>query len=353
MTPIRAITRPLAMAALHEMRSTAPPRPAAPAVPPDVSVCIVNWNTRDLLYNCLSSIARHTHGARVEVIVVDNASSDGSVEMMRAGFPEVRVVASRVNHGFARGSNLAASLATGDYVLFLNPDTELDTDAITGLWEFLRANPGHGVVGCRLLNSDGSVQTTCAGEMPTMRNELSSLLFLDRLFPRSHWFAARELEWWDHADSRDVDCLSGACMMLPRPLVERLGGFDGRVFMYGEDLDLCCRVRQQGLKVGYLADETIFHHEGAASRKRGRNFAALRQRGANYFFLRKNLGAGAAIGYRAAVAVGAFARLCGALLAAPFWALRRGEGFGSWTEFVRRHGELVLWSLGLKEIPGT
>ena len=359
MTSIRAITTPITRQAdLGGSDSTgaasAPSsRRSEPPAPVDVSVCIVNWNTRDLLHQCLSSLERRTKGVRMEVIVVDNASSDDSVEMMRAGFPWVRVVASRVNHGFARGSNLAATLARGEYVLFLNPDTELVTDALTGMWNFLRAHPGHGAVGCRLLNTDGSRQTPCASERPTMRHELSSLLFLDRLFPRSRFFAARELNWWDHADTRDVDCLSGACMMLPRPLVERLGGFDGRVFMYGEDLDLCCRVRQQGLKVGYLAEETIYHHEGAASRKRGRSFAPLRQRGANYYFLRKNLGAGAAVGYRAAVAVGAFARLCGAMLAAPVWTLRREEGLADWSEFVRRHGELVLWSVGLKEIPGT
>ena len=353
MTTLRAISAPLRMSA-DLLSSGAPARRAPPPPHVDVSVCIVNWNTRDLLHNCLASIERHTHGGpRVEVIVVDNASSDDSVEMMRTGFPDVRVVASRQNLGFARGSNLAASMATGDYVLYLNPDTELVTDAITGLWNFLRAHPGHGAVGCRLLNSDGSVQTTCASEMPTMRNELSTMLFLDRVFPRSRFFAGRELDWWDHADTRDVDCLSGACMMLPRRLVECLGGFDNRTFMYGEDLDLCCRVRQQGLKVGYVAEEAIYHHEGAASRKRGRSFAFLRQRGANYYFLRKNIGAGAAVGYRTAVAVGAFARLCGAVVAAPLWATRRAESLPSWTEFVQRHGELVLWSLGLKEVPGT
>lgn len=331
--------------------SSAPLAPAPPAAPVDVSVCIVNWNTRELLRACLASIAARTRACRVEVIVVDNASSDDSVEMVRREFPDVRLVPSRVNHGFARGSNLAASMATGDYVLFLNPDTELVTDAIGGLWRFLCAHPGHGVAGCRLLNTDGSIQSTCASEMPGLRNELASMLFLDRLFPRSRLFAARELAWWDHADTRDVDCLSGACMMLPRPLLERLGGFDARVFMYGEDLDLCCRVRAAGLRVGYVADESIYHHEGAGSRQRGRSFAPLRQRGANYFFLRKNFGARAALGYRAAVAVGAAARLCGAVLASPLWALRRSADGPRWSDFVWRHGQLVLWSLGLKRVP--
>ncbi len=350
MTPIRAFSAPLTLSMSAELSARAATRTSPPRSV-DVSVCIVNWNTRDLLHNCLASIARHTHGCRVEVIVVDNASADDSVEMVRTGFPDVRVIASRANLGFARGSNLAAEAARGEYVLYLNPDTELVTDAITGLWHFLRANPGHGAAGCRLLNSDGSVQTTCASELPTLRNELASMLFLDRLFPRSRWLAARELAWWDHEDTRDVDCLSGACMMLPRVLVERLGGFDGRVFMYGEDLDLCCRVRATGARVGYVADEVIFHHEGAASAKRGYSFAPLRQRGANYFFLRKNRGLAPAVGYRVAVAVGAVARLAGALLAAPLWVLRGAARLPDWLPFVRRHAELLLWSLGLKRVP--
>jgi hypothetical protein len=290
---------------------------------------------------------------RLEVIVVDNASGDDSVEATRASFPGVRVIPSRTNLGFARASNLAASVAGGDHVLFLNPDTVLVTNAIAGLWRFLRSHPGHGMAGCRLLNADGSVQTTCASAMPSMRNELSSLLFLDRLFPRNRWLAARELGWWDHEDSRDVDCLSGACMMLPRDVVALLGGFDDHVFMYGEDLDLCCRVQALGLLVGYVADESIFHLEGAASRKRGSDFAPMRQRSANHFFLRKNLGAGAARGYRAAVALGAFARLCGALLATPVWTLAHEDGPASWAGFVRRHAALVAWSIGLRRAPSA
>jgi GT2 family glycosyltransferase len=313
----------------------------------DVSVCIVNWNTRELLRHCLQSIRDRTRGLEVEVVVVDNASVDDSAEMVRVDFPEVKLVMSMENLGFARGSNLAAASATGDYLLYLNPDTALVTNAIFGMWTFLLNHPRHGAVGCRLLNTDGSVQLTCASSYPTTRNELSSLLFLDRAFPKSRLCSSRELNYWDHADSRDVDCLSGACMMLPR----RLAGFDESLFMYGEDLDLCCRIRRKGLGLHYLAGEVIYHHEGAASRNKGRSFAPLFQRAANYYFLRKNFGRAAAIGYRGAVSIGSTARIVAATLLAPVWVLRRGARPQDLVNFIARHSDLLLWSIGLKRMP--
>ncbi len=317
----------------------------------DVSVCIVNWNTRELLERCLQSIFGHTTGLRFEVIVVDNASSDRSAEMVADSFPRVRLIASPDNLGFARGSNLAASAALGDYILYLNPDTELVTDAIAGMWNFLRSNPSHGAVGCQLLNSDLSIQLTCAGSFPSPSNELSSLLGLDRMFPRSRFFSSRELNYWDHADSRDVECLSGACMMIARGLARDTGGFDENHFMYGEDLDLCCRVRREGWRLRYLADEVVLHHEGAASRKRGRSFAPLLQRAANYYFLRKNFGPATALAYRGAVWFGSGVRIVGAVALAPWWVARPRPIGWSLPHFLARHADLFLWASGLKGMP--
>lgn len=312
----------------------------------DVSVCIVNWNTRELLARCLRSIREHTAGLAVEVIVVDNGSSDGSAAMVALSFPETVLIEPGENLGFARGCNLAAAAASGDCVLYLNPDTELATNAIHGMWRFLMDNPGHGAVGCRLLNTDGSIQATCAAGLPTPRNELGSLLFLDRLFPRSRAFRPREQADGGHLDSRDAECLSGACMMLPRALVQRLGGFDEHLFMYGEDLDLCCRIRREGLRLRYLASETIYHHEGAASRQHGRSFAPLRQRAANYYVLRKHSGRASALAYRSAVLLGSGARLLGALVLSPLWMLGRRTRRAPLWPFIGRHADLFMWSIG-------
>lgn len=316
----------------------------------DVSVCIVNWNTLEMLRRCLRSIRENATGLDVEIVVVDNASSDGSASMVEKEFPEVVLIPSGANLGFARGSNLAARSSRGSYVLYLNPDTELVTNAILGMWRFLESNPGHGAVGCRLLNSDGTTQLTCASAFPTARNELCSLLLLHRLFPGSRLCSSRELNYWDHADDRDVECLSGACMMLSRSLVDRLSGFDETLFMYGEDLDLSYRVAAQGLRLGYLASEVIYHHEGAASRKKGRSFAPLLQREANYYFLSKNFGQPMAVRYRCAVSIGSMARLVAALVVGPFWLLGRGFRSGDLFNLVARHGDLLLWSIGAKGV---
>jgi GT2 family glycosyltransferase len=317
----------------------------------DVSVCIVNWNTRELLRRCLLSIRQHTVGVNVQVIVVDNASSDGSADMVAQAFPEVHLIASLDNQGFARGSNLAAQAATGSCVLYLNPDTELVTNAILGMWAYLVKYPECGAVGCRLLNSDGSIQSTCASNFPSPRNELTSLLFLDRLFPRSKVFSSRELNYWDHGNSCDVECLSGACLMLPTLLARRLTGFDESLFMYGEDLDLCCRIHKHGLVLHYLAEERIYHHEGAASMKKGQGFAPLRQRAANFYFLQKNFGNWPARGYRVAVMVGTSVRILGAGVLSPLWWFRRTAQREQMLNFMRKHIDLFLWSVHLKGVP--
>lgn len=317
----------------------------------DVSVCIVNWNTRELLVRCLQSIRERTSGLSVEVIVVDNASTDGSGSVVGAQFPEVKLIRSADNLGFARGCNLGESVARGAFVLYLNPDTELQTNAILGMWRYLRSHPQCGAVGCRLLNTDGSIQLTCASAFPTPRNELSSLLFLDRIFPRSKVCSSRELGYWDHAESRDVECLSGACMMLPRSLAQRLAGFDETLFMYGEDLDLCCRIRRKQFHLHYLATEVISHHEGAASRKKGRSFAPLFQRAANYYFLQKNFGPTTAMCYRCAVSVGSGTRIAAGFLALPWWVAKRGAARGQLRLFLAKHADLFLWSIGAKGVP--
>jgi GT2 family glycosyltransferase len=177
------------------------------------------------------------------------------------------------------------------------------------------------------------------------------MLFLDRLFPRTKLFSARELAYWDHADGRDVECLSGACMMLSRALDRRLCGFDERLFMYGEDLDLCCRIRAEGLLLHYLASEVIYHHEGAASKKKGRSFAPLFQRAANYYFLDKNFGPARALGYRGAVSLGSVIRIVAGVLLFPAWILRRDSGSREFLNFLLKHTDLFLWSIGAKGLP--
>jgi len=307
---------------------------------PQVSILIVSWNTRDLLDDCLKSIAAKTRVPH-EVIVVDNASADGSAEMVRSLHPGVRLVASETNLGFVKGNNEAARLATGENLLLLNPDTKLETDAASGLDRLLRSDAAIGAAGCKILNADGSIQWTCAGTFPGPWNEFTSLLFLHRIAPRL--FPTREQTWWDHEDDRDVDCLSGACMMVRRDLWETLGGFDPAIFMYAEDVDLCCRVLRAGKRVRYLASESVWHFEGAASGQRKESFYSLvSQMSSNAYFLRKHFGAPRALAYRAAVFVGSSFRLVLGTLGYPFLPSPPGRSRG-W--FLRKNLALLRWSL--------
>jgi GT2 family glycosyltransferase len=270
--------------------------------------------------------------------------------MVRREFPEVTLIAATSNLGFAKGNNLACSHARGRHVLYLNPDTELVTNAVRGMATLLDGNPMVGMVGCRLLNSDGSVQFTCASAFPSFRNELASLLFLNRLFPRSRLLSARELGYWDHMDSRSIDCLSGACLMIPRALAERLQGFDENLFMYGEDLDLCARVRADGRSLYYLASEVIYHHEGAGTRKRSSRFAPLRQRAANAYFIGRHFGEMRALTYRGAVTIGSLFRMTGATLGMPWLVFQSGWDWATAKDFIGLNGDLFLWSVGLKNV---
>jgi GT2 family glycosyltransferase len=313
------------------------------SAPPQVSVLIVSWNTRDLLRECLASVAAKTSVPH-EVIVVDNASADGSADMVRREHPEVRLVASETNLGFVKGNNAAARLATGENLLLLNPDTRLETDAVAGLDRALRSDASIGAAGCKILNADGSVQRTCAGSFPTPWNEFTSLLFLHRLAPRL--FPDRERSGWDHLDDRDVDCLSGACMIVRRGLWEELGGFDERIFMYAEDVDLCRRVLGKRLRVRYVASESVWHFEGSSAAQRKESFYSLvAQMAGNEYVLRKHDGAARAFAYRAAVLAGASVRLLVGAILYPLLPAPAGRDRG-W--FLRKSRALFGWAVGTR-----
>ena len=313
----------------------------------DVSICIVNWNTKDLLQKCIRSLRARTEGLRYEIIIVDNNSHDGSVQMVKLDHPECLIVESKDNLGFARGNNLAEKRASGKYILYLNPDTELITNAIRGMFLFLERNTDYGAVGCKLVTSDGQIQYTCARTFPTPFNQFCYLAMLNKLFPRSRLFGTVEMNYWDHADSREIDCLSGACIMARRDIVKILHGFDEHYFMYAEDVDLCYRIKQKGWKIYYLADESIFHHEGASSKKRAdRHFGAMMQRTSNYYFLTKHFGQRKALEYKVAVGVGSIIRLFALMFLVPVGMLSKPEKVGS--AVIGKYFNLFLWSIGLR-----
>ena len=227
----------------------------------DLSIVIVSWNTREILKQCLASIFRHPPAGTFEVWVVDNASTDGSVPMVKANFPAVRLIENRENIGFAPANNRAIRAGDGEYVLLLNPDTEVFAGTFDALLNFLRAHPDTGAVGPKTLNPDGSLQTS-SYPFPTLSRELWRLLHLDKIAPYGSY---RMTEW--AARPREVDALLGACMLFPRRVLDEVGLFDESYFMYTEEIDLCYRVRQSGRKLFWVPEASIVHYGGQSTRQ--------------------------------------------------------------------------------------
>lgn len=234
-----------------------------------VSIVIVNWKTPDLLAACLESIAREDQNHEsFELLVVDNDSRDGSVEMLRERFPHVDVTANTENTGFSRGCNQAIPKARGRYVLLLNPDTVITTNAITNLASFLDQNPDCAAVGPKVLNTDGTLQLACRRSFPSLEASLFRLTYLSRLFPNHPYIARYNLTHADPDKVLAVDALSGSCMMVRASVIETIGLLDEDIFMFGEDIDWCWRMKEAGHTVYYTPDSVVYHVHGAASRKR-------------------------------------------------------------------------------------
>jgi hypothetical protein len=234
---------------------------------PELSVCIVNWNTRQDLEQAIASVLTSEAGLSLEVIVLDNASTDGSAEMVRERFPGVTLLRSGENVGFARGYNRAIGAARSRHVLALNPDTVVCPGALGRLVSFMDAQPDAGAAGPRLLNSDGSLQYSCR-HFPTPMAAILRNTFLGRLRPRNHHTRSYLMADWDHGTAQPVDWVSGAALCLRREAWEQVGGFDEGFFMYAEDMDWCLRAQQSGWKVYYVPDAVIVHHIGRSSDQR-------------------------------------------------------------------------------------
>lgn len=225
----------------------------------ELSVIIVNWNTRDLLADCLASIYAGVGDLSVEVIVLDNASTDGSAAVVREQFPQVRLIESCENLGFARGNNIALRQATGEYLLLLNPDTVVVDDALTRLVAALAADPSLGAISPQLIYPDASPQAS-SGDFPCLRNELP---LLRRPSVRSPLLTASY-----HSALIPVDWAKGACLMIRRRAWEQVGQLDEEYWLYTEEADWCYRARQMGWEIAVVTDAKVVHIEQAAARQR-------------------------------------------------------------------------------------
>ncbi len=250
-----------------------------------VAIIVVNWNVRDLLRDCLRSVYEHSGlpTDHYEVIVVDNDSNDGSAEMVATEFPQVRLVANCDNVGFGAANNQATGLTDASTLLLLNPDTVVFDGALAGLVTRLECEPGIAIIGCRLLNADGTLQRWTGGSFPNLRNVACHYLFLDRLLPKVLRPASLYLSQ-DVTKLIDVDWVSGACMVIRR---EALHGilFDPRFVMYAEDMELCQRVIKDGWRVSYDPQFSITHYQGASIQQQTTDTMLSSLKGPRYFFL--------------------------------------------------------------------
>jgi GT2 family glycosyltransferase len=231
-----------------------------------LSIIIVNWNVEVLLAECLNSTFSHMGEQETEVIVVDNASTDGSVEMIRQRFPQVRLITNRDNEGFARANNRAMGIMKGDLALLLNPDTVVQSEAIPGMIGFMRENPNVGIVGCKIINPDGSPQPS-AFSFPTLIDDIilglrSNLFFTGRIANR---FSRRAQQTANHPLA--VDWVTGACLLIRKKTIQEIGPMDDNLFLFAEDLDWCLRTRRNGWKVVYLPSVCIVHYGGESAKK--------------------------------------------------------------------------------------
>jgi hypothetical protein len=240
-----------------------------------LSVVIPSWNTKDYLAACLASLAA-AEKPETEVIVVENASSDGSLELLRARHPEVRVIVNARNEGFARACNQGMRAARGRYVLLLNTDTEVAPDAIARLARFLDEHPEHGAVAPRLVGRDGTTQRTVQ-EFPNLRTALFFSTPLERWFPRSRELERYFMRDWDQESSRDVDQPPAAVLLLRKRMLEQVGLFDEDLWLFYNDVDLAKRMRAAGWRTRYLAEARVLHHVGGSTSKFA-NFIATWQR---------------------------------------------------------------------------
>lgn len=233
---------------------------------PDVSIIVTNYNTRDLLRACFASMEGRLGRPWLEVILVDNASADGSAEMTREEFPDVRVFVQERNEGFAHANNRGIRASRGRHVLILNSDTEIVDDALERMRDHMEAHPDIGALGARLLNTDGTVQLSCRS-FPSYRTVLfHRYSLMTRLFPRNRYSAEYLMTDTNHDETMDVDWVSGACMMVRRETMDAVGLLDEGFFMYAEDVDWCYRMKQAGWRVCYLPQAEVRHHIGRSTR---------------------------------------------------------------------------------------
>lgn len=273
----------------------------------DLSIIIVNWNAEDLLTKCLRCVYDTVRQISYEIIVIDNASSDGSQAMVRRDFPDVILIENSDNVGFAAANNQGMEIARGRYYLLLNSDAFVEENTIDAMVAFMDAHPEAGMSACKLLYEDRRLQPSCYA-FPTLRTELYMALQLDKLFPKSPEFGKFLMTYWDFNDVREVDVVMGAFMLVRREAVDQVGMMDASYFMYSEEIDWCYRLKRAGWKTYYVPDvQTVHIWWGSGQKARVRMHLQMYR--SKVYFFRKNYGRLSSLALKLLVGLGCVVRL--------------------------------------------
>lgn len=233
----------------------------------DLSIIIVNWNSWDYLQKCIMSIKENTDELKYEIIVVDNCSSDNSVENISSKFPDVILIKNKNNVGFPTANNQAFTIARGQYFLMLNPDTLVKNNTLYQSLRVLKNDDSIGCIGVKTLKGNGEILLSCARSFPSMRSKFWEISYINIIFKKWKFFATSDMGYWDHNNSCDVDLLHGGYMMFPISIYRKIGGLDEKIPMFYEDMEYCCRIKKAGFRIYYLADVEIVHFVGVSSSK--------------------------------------------------------------------------------------
>ncbi|WP_169805925.1 glycosyltransferase family 2 protein [Azohydromonas lata] len=266
---------------------------------PKVSVVIVNWNAKRYLLECLESLAGCAYRGNLEIIVVDNNSSDGSQEAVRKEFPKVNLIRNSDNFGFAKANNIGIKQCTGEYIALINSDVNVDAGCIAYLVDFLEKNPTVGMAGPRIIGGDGKQQLSCRG-FPSLWNMACRALALDVVFQNSEWATGYQLPHRPDDRCSEVDILSGCFWLARRSAIDTVGLLDEAFFIYGEDMDWCKRFWSAGWPIVYVPFTASVHYGGASSANAPQRFFVEMQKADLQYWI-KHHSAGAVFMYKAIV----------------------------------------------------
>jgi len=232
----------------------------------DISVIIVNWNTKKLLLDCIKSLLSNKSRYETEIIVVDNASSDGSPEAVKEQFPNIKLICNNKNLGFAKANNIGLEASKGRYVCLINSDIIFRNNCLDSMYEYINLHSTIGIIGPKLLWPDLKMQLSCR-HFPTLRNNFCMAAGLSRLFPRSHFFSGEHMSYFSHNETRQVDALTGAFLMIRKEAIDQVGMLDESFFFYCEEIDLCKRIREVGWEIVFFPHAEVIHYIRGSSSK--------------------------------------------------------------------------------------